>query len=134
LFARHHYLSGSLSRFARCYLATWEGNPVAFCATLSLIGRKGRWRISRLVTLPDYQGIGIGMNTAEVVAGLHCRQGHRLNLTASHPAVIAHCRRSARWHTVGVTRARDRHAKKLIRDYRNATGRTVVSFEYRGRE
>ena len=26
-----------------------------------LIGRKNRWRISRIVTLPDYQGIGIGM-------------------------------------------------------------------------
>ena len=33
LFARHHYLSGALSTAARCFLALWEGSPVAFCAT-----------------------------------------------------------------------------------------------------
>ena len=47
-------------------MALWRGEPVAFCATLTLIGQKNRWRISRIVTLPDYQGIGIGMTVAEV--------------------------------------------------------------------
>ena len=67
-----------------------------------LIGRKNRWRISRIVTLPDYQGIGIGMRVAEAVAELHRAEGHRVNVTASHPALIAHCRRSPRWRAVGV--------------------------------
>ena len=53
LFARHHYLSGALSTAARCFLALWEGSPVAFCATVSLFGQKNRRRISRIVTLPD---------------------------------------------------------------------------------
>ena len=42
MFARHHYLSGSLGRAARPFLALWGETPVAFCATVSLIGRKGR--------------------------------------------------------------------------------------------
>ena len=50
---------------------------MAFCATLALIGWKERWRISRVVTLPDYQGIGIGMAMAEAVAELHRGEGHR---------------------------------------------------------
>jgi len=132
LFARHHYLSGSLSGFARCFLATWEGNPVAFCATLSLIGRKNRWRISRMVTLPDYQGIGLGMTLAETVADFHRREGHRLNITASHPAVIAHCRRSPRWRTVSVQRTGSKHTERFVAGYRGSAGRAVVSFEYRG--
>ncbi len=131
LFARHHYLSGSLSRFARCFLATWAGNPVSFCATISLIGRKWRWRVTRMVTLPDYQGLGIGMAVAEAVGDLHRRQGERLNLTASHPAVIAHCRRSDRWRTVDVSRARARRTEPFLPGYRSAAGRAVVSFEYR---
>ena len=48
---------------------------MAFCATVSLIGRKNRWRISRIVTLPDYQGIGIGMAVMEAIAALHVRDG-----------------------------------------------------------
>jgi hypothetical protein len=30
MFAHHHYLSGALAQYARCYLALWEGVPVAF--------------------------------------------------------------------------------------------------------
>ncbi len=129
LFAPHHYLSGSLSKMARCYVAMWRDSPVCFCATLPIIGRRGHWRISRVVTLPDFQGIGIGLRMTEAVAELHREQGHRLNITASHPAVIAHCRRSGRWRTVRVMRDGSRGAE-FIRGYRGSTGRAVVSFEY----
>jgi len=138
LFAPHHYLSGSLSKMARCFVATWRGAPASFCATLPIIGRRGHWRISRLVTLPDYQGIGLGMRVAEAVADEHIAQGHRLNIIASHPAVIAHCGRSPRWRAVSVKRVASRQAA-LVKGYRGAAGRSVASFEYvappgRGRE
>jgi GNAT superfamily N-acetyltransferase len=132
LFARHHYLSGRLAPYVRCFLALWEGEPVAFCATLSLIGRKNRWRLSRIVTLPDYQGVGIGTAVAEAVAELHLREGHRMNVTASHPALLAHCRRSPRWRLVGVRKTGSRSAGKFIHNYRGSAGRAVVSFEYVG--
>jgi GNAT superfamily N-acetyltransferase len=134
LFARHHYLSGALSTAARCFLALWGENPVAFCATVSLIGRKNRWRISRIVTLPDYQGIGIGMAVAEAVAELHLREGHRLNVTASHPALLGHCRRSPRWRAVQVRKTGSAKMGKFLANYRSSAGRAVVSFEYIGRK
>ena len=130
LFARHHYLSGSLSAVARCFLALWEGIPVGFCATVSLIGRKGRWRISRIVTLPDFQGIGVGMKLAETVAELHRDEGHRVNVTASHPALIAHCRRSSRWRAVAVRKTGSRKTERFLHNYHGSSGRAVVSFEY----
>ena len=127
MFARHHYLSGALPQDVRCFVALWEGVPVAFCATVSLIGRKNRWRISRIVTLPDYQGIGIGMAVAEAVAELHVAQGHRMNVTASHPALIAHCRRSPRWKTVGVKKTGSQESRQFIELSRlDRPGRGVV--------
>ena len=51
---------------------------MAFCATLPVIGRRGHCRITRLVTLPDYQGIGIGMAVAEAVGDLHRGEGNRV--------------------------------------------------------
>ncbi len=132
LFARHHYLSGSLSTTARCYLATWDDRPVSFCATVSLIGRKGRWRVSRLVTLPDYQGIGIGTAVLETVAELHRGEGHRVNVTASHPAMIAHWQRSPRWRIVSVRKTGSRRTERFVRGYRSSAGRAVVSAEYVG--
>jgi GNAT superfamily N-acetyltransferase len=133
-FARHHYLSGSLSPLSECYLATWRGAPVAFCAVLALIGRQGRRRISRLVVLPDYQGIGIGigMRLAETVGDLLAERGLRLNITGSHPALLAHCRRSPQWQFVQVRRSRACDAHRFVRGYRNARQRMVWSFEYVG--
>ena len=105
---------------------------MAFCATVSLIGRKNRWRVSRIVTLPDYQGIGIGMAVLETVAQLHREEGHRVNCTASHPAVIAHWRRSPRWKAVSVRKTGSASARGFIRGYRGSGGRAVVSAEYVG--
>jgi len=134
MFARHHYLSGALGVAARCFVAYCEGAPVCFCATLPIIGRRNHWRISRIVTLPDYQGVGIGMRTAEAVADLHRAQGHRLNVTASHPALLSHCGRSQRWRAVNLRKQGSPQGNTMIHDYRGSPGRAVVSFEYLGKQ
>jgi hypothetical protein len=110
---------------------TANGHPVAFCATVGLYGRRGRKRITRIVVLPDYQGLGIGMQLAEHVAAYEASRGFRCNLTASHPAVIAHCQRSSRWQLIGVKRAvkpsdQSSHGGHV----KSAVGRSVVSFEF----
>ncbi len=131
LFKRHHYLSGSLAAAARCYLTTWDGVPVNFCATLPVIAKKGHRRFTRIVTLPDYQGIGIGMRAVAAVAELHRQEGLRINVTSSHPALIRHCRRSPLWKAVNVKRTGGSgHASAAFPGYRSAVGRAVVSFEY----
>jgi GNAT superfamily N-acetyltransferase len=133
LFARHHYLSGSLAPGARCYLATWNGEPVTFCATLPVITRKNHRRFTRIVTLPDYQGMGIGMRVVAAVAALHRAEGLRINVTSSHPALIRHCRHSPLWKTVNVRKAgSNARSRARFNGYRGSTGRAVVSFEYVG--
>jgi GNAT superfamily N-acetyltransferase len=133
LFAKHHYLSGKLNPMARCYAALWNGSPAAFCATLPVIGRRRHWRISRVVALPDYQGIGIGMELAEAVGDIHRSQGNRFNVTASHPALIAHCRNSPYWRAIHVQKNGSRRSQTFAPGYQGSTGRAVVSFEYLGR-
>jgi GNAT superfamily N-acetyltransferase len=117
VFKNYHYLSASLSPACQCYAALWSGQPVAFCAMLPLQGFKNRWRVSRIVVLPDYQGIGIGSAVLEALADYYSANGKRFSITASHPSVIAHCKRSAKWQAVNV--------QKL-----NQSRRAVVSFEY----
>ncbi len=133
LFARHHYLSGSLAPGARCYLGLWNGEPVTFCATVPIITRKHHRRFTRIVTLPDYQGMGIGMKVVAAVAALHRREGYRINVTSSHPALIRHCKHSPLWKTVNVkkTGSNSRSASQF-QQYRSSTGRAVVSFEFVG--
>ncbi|RMF99476.1 MAG: GNAT family N-acetyltransferase [Planctomycetota bacterium] len=129
-YRRFHYLSGSLPAGARCYLAVWETEAVAFCATASVLGRRGRRRISRLVVRPEFQGIGIGGAFLDAIAAWHARRGIPMHVTASHPAVIAHCRRSPRWCVVDVRRAGATRRSRLAPAYRGVEGRAAVSFRY----
>lgn len=133
MFKRYHYMSGSIPAVSQCYAAYWNGVPVAYCVVANLIGHKGRRRISRIVTLPDYQGIGIGMRVAEAVSWLYKDQGLRMNITASHPAVIAHCRRSPLWRAVNLKKTGSQGTQKFIKNYRGSSGRAVVSFEFIGK-
>jgi GNAT superfamily N-acetyltransferase len=131
VFARHHYLSGGLNPAARCYAATWDGVPVAFCALLPVFGSRRHWRISRVVTLPDYQGVGIGMRFIETLGDLYRDDGLRYSVTAAHPALLAHCDRSPQWQLRRIQKAGSRRSAKHNK-YRGSAGRAVVSFEYMG--
>jgi GNAT superfamily N-acetyltransferase len=84
-----------------------------------------------VVTLPDYQGLGIGTRLAEAVGALWRAAGKRVSITASHPAVIRHCERSPLWRLMRVNRTGNRpHSQKIQRVV--SAGRAVVAFEYVG--
>lgn len=125
LFAKHHYLTASLGAGCRCYLALWNEIPVAFCAMIAQMGFKNRWRVSRIVTLPDYQGVGIGSAFLEAMGDLYLAEGNRFSITASHPSVVAHCSRDKNWKTVNVMKTGSRGGR-----HKSSQGRAVVSFEY----
>jgi GNAT superfamily N-acetyltransferase len=134
LFAPHHYLSARLNRAVRCYLATWHDEPVAFCALLAALGRRGVWRISRIVVLPDYQGIGIGGRFIETIGELYGDSGLRTTITTSHPAMIGYLRASPAWRVSEVAKGGNTWGSLARRKNIRSTshGRTVVSAEYRG--
>lgn len=129
VFARHHYLSGSLNPSARCYAAFWDGRPTTFCATLHNAGKHRQRRITRLVTLPDFQGIGIGMAVAEAVAALETDEGVVVSLVTSHPAVIARARRGPQWRIRSFKPFGSRHCGLGVR---GSLGRAVASMVYVG--
>jgi GNAT superfamily N-acetyltransferase len=68
---------------------------------LNAIGRRGVWRVSRLVVLPDYQGIGIGRAMLAAVARLY----PRLRITTSHPAVLRALAADPTWRLAAFRRA-----------------------------
>ena len=131
LFARHHYLARGLSRGAACYVALWNERPIAFCAIAAQLGRRGWKRSSRIVTLPDFQGLGIGARLAETVARHEQSRGFQVSITASHPAIVAGFARSAKRKCVG-TRSAGQASRQRIdgREIPTALGRSVVTFDF----
>ena len=137
LFAKHHYLnSDKIPTSSHCYVAMFNGVPVSFCSIMANVGYKGRRRISRIVTLPDYQGIGIGKRLLDFVADRYKKQGLRVSIGTSHPAMIHSLRRNGSGWI--LTKIGDSHANKGstegTKHLRNSVviGRKIACFEFVG--
>jgi GNAT superfamily N-acetyltransferase len=135
-FAPHHYLTGGLGASATCY-AAWladaeHESPVAFCAVVPALGHKKTKRITRLVTLPEFQGLGIGSRLLELVAEQEAGRGNRVTITASHPAILGHCSHSPRWRLCKVKKTGSTRQRFGQREIRSSLGRAVAAFEYIG--
>jgi GNAT superfamily N-acetyltransferase len=133
LFRQHHYLSHDLNPSAVCFLAAWRDRPVAFSAWLPFVGKGTPTRREhRTVTLPDYQGVGIGFALSSFVASLWKALGYRATSTTTHPAFIAARRRSEQWRLVRAPSLAGRAGRRLDRALKHATTRLTAGFEYVG--
>ena len=74
MFREYYYLNGSLGVGVRCYVALYQNKPIAFMAVGYIQMRTRYYRVSRLVVLPDYQGIGVGKRFLTFIADLYCTQ------------------------------------------------------------
>src|SRR6185437_277924 len=132
LFAAHHYLSDNLNASAVCFLASWREQPVAFSAWLPFVGAGPPTRREhRTVTLPDYQGAGIGNVLSAAIASLWKALGYRAISTTSHPAMMRARLKSPHWRmhrSPSLATGPERRLKKL----KHATTRLTAGFEYIG--
>lgn len=101
LFAPFHYLTAELHRGAACYalFAGEELQPAAFAGVIhrphpSNAKIKG---VSRLVTLPDWQGLGLAFALADRVGAAYDALGFELRTYPAHPALIRSFDRSRMW-------------------------------------
>lgn len=136
VFKRHHYLSGSLHKCARCFVAMVNGQSAAFSSMIHSPHRNGGWwREHRSVCLPDFQGVGIGNALSEFVMSLFAALGKPVRSTTSHPAMISHRRRSPIWN---MTRApsfvppQGRTSTRADMAKTAAVDRLTASFRYVG--
>lgn len=98
-FSKHHYLDSNLNKAANVYVATVEGQPAALIALLTLVHPKlkNTKRISRIVVLPDFQGIGLGAKFMNLISAGLKAQGIDTYITTSHPAMMRALNHSKEW-------------------------------------
>ena len=89
MFRSYHYLNGALPSTARCYVATYQEKPIAFIAVAHIKMRSNYYRVSRLVVLPDYQGVGVGKRLLNFIAELYFSQTKMpFYILTSNPQII----------------------------------------------
>lgn len=128
LFAPHHYLSDKLNTSSTCFLAVQQHRPVAFSAWLPFFGGgPPRRREHRTVTLPDFQGIGIGNRLSATIASMWKALDYGATSTTTHPAMIQARLRSKDWR---MTRSPSLAGAGDV--VKHASGRLTAGFEYVG--
>jgi hypothetical protein len=88
-FKQHHYLTEECSKSCKFFLFTWNGKPVGINAVIPQ--PSGHFdngvRESRIVILPEYQGLGLGYKISEFTAGIYKNGNYRYFTKTVHPAL-----------------------------------------------
>ncbi len=101
VFAPFHYLTADLHKGAKCY-ALWVHHQLA--AFAGVLHRPTAARdiegVSRLVTLPDYQGLGLALALVDQLGAAFKAVGKRLHTYPAHPSLVRSFDRSTVWSLV----------------------------------
>lgn len=146
VFAPFHYLTAKLRQGAACFgLFVHDGDSTkiaAFCGMLfrphASVKRTSHpiVGISRMVTLPDFQGLGLAYRLMDVVAGAYRAFGCRVRAYPAHPPFVRSFVKSPSWIITSLPGdSLDKSAFGAIREKRlgwNPGGRPNAIAEFVG--
>jgi GNAT superfamily N-acetyltransferase len=140
-FAPFHYLTSELHKAAICFVlyAGEAEQPAAFAGVLHRPHpvAKDIKGVSRLVTLPDWQGLGLAFALVDRLGAAYNALGFELHTYPAHPALIRSFDRSPMWelrHRPGtyVNFRRTRGMQKTKRMPKAQGARPNAVFRFRG--
>lgn len=133
LFAPFHYLTANLHKAARCFALYIDKQIAAFTSAMhrphpiaqDIMG------LTRTVTLPDFQGLGLAFVLKDQVGAAYRAVGKRLRSYPAHPAFIRAHDRSRNWKLVTRMAAKPSVKRPQALDWTQGF-RTNATFEYVG--
>jgi ABC-type lipoprotein export system ATPase subunit len=103
----HYYLNLPMPIAAEYFIGTVEGELACHLAVCPHFHMKG-YRATRMVTMPEWQGAGLGTKFLDFICQYHLEgKGRRQKkfptyFHTSHPQLCAYLRRSKRWRQVSA--------------------------------
>jgi len=135
LFKEHHYLTENVNKSCKFLLFTWNDKPVGIVAMINQ-PRKGcpnGFAISRVVILPDFQGMGLGAKICEFSASLFVAQGGKVYIKTINPALGVYHNNSENWRGTSMNgKIRRSSSQKSDSSAKNRLQRASYCHEYVG--
>jgi len=121
MFAKHHYLSHTHNNAALVYLAFINDQLAGYCSILHFPHPKSKniKKVHRLVILPEYQGLGIGIKFLNIIGEYFKNNGYRFTIVTSAPSLIFGLKTRKNWicKNFGMNTPHKGGLKKQIIDY-----------------
>jgi ABC-type lipoprotein export system ATPase subunit/predicted acetyltransferase len=88
-FKKHHYLTEMNNKAYAHYLFSWNDIPIGINIVSPLPSAyiKNAFRESRIVVLPDFQGLGLGYEISKFTASIYKSEGKKYYTKTVHPAL-----------------------------------------------
>jgi ABC-type lipoprotein export system ATPase subunit len=135
IFKKHHYLTEDINLSCKCLLFKWDDKPVGFIAMINQPTPPDRltaMRISRVVVLPDYQGLGLGVKISEFSSAIFKANGaSNVYIKTVNPALGEYMERSHNWKATAYN-GKVRNATGSNDRAKNRLSRRSYNFEYVG--
>ena len=99
VFAKHHYLSHSHNNAAMVFSAFLNDQLCGMCSVLHLPHPVAKTikKVHRLVILPDYQGLGIGIRFLNEIGKYYVKNGWRFTIVTSAPSLMFGLKKDKNW-------------------------------------
>jgi ABC-type lipoprotein export system ATPase subunit/GNAT superfamily N-acetyltransferase len=130
MFKHHHYLTDELNKTAETFLIELNGQYIGFFGILPFpgVGDSKTRRLSRMVILPDFQGLGIGTKVFNYLCSLYWAEEHQMYVRTVSPALGKFMENNSNWQATssnGKIPGDDSSGRKLMK-------RVGYSYKYIG--
>jgi len=99
-FKKHHYLTEEVNKSCKFLLFEWNEKPIGIVAIINQPGpneRKYAMALSRIVIMPDFQGMGLGVKLSEFCGAIIRNQGGLCFIKTVNPALGEYFNKSKLW-------------------------------------
>ncbi|HER8705966.1 TPA: GNAT family N-acetyltransferase [Streptococcus pyogenes] len=126
-FRRYHYLNGDIVRAARCFGLYDDDKIIGFIGVIHFPHPKNKKikRVTRLVILPDYQGVGLGTRFLKSVAEIYSCQGFDFRIVTSAKNLINALNRNTNWKLKSYDKANTPTGNSSIKQLAKTTRKNV---------
>lgn len=134
MFAPFHYLTADLNQSARCFVLFVNDSPAVFAGVLHRPHAKSHniKGLSRIVTLPDWQGLGLAFVLMDTLASAYKAAGYRFRTYPAHPSLIRSFDQSKKWALTDKPNFKAKNGKSASIGWQQGRRPNAV-FEYAGK-
>tara|TARA_R110000851_G_scaffold325893_1_gene494122 strand:- start:111 stop:1271 length:1161 start_codon:yes stop_codon:yes gene_type:complete len=136
IFKQHHYLTEDLNKAAKSFVFLMNHKPIAFIAVLPLPNGnlKNAFRITRVVVLPDFQGLGIGVEILNLISSMYFKDNKTIYIKTSNPALFMSMKRNLEnWELVKSYDNLEQIKKQNLKQDQQRKVSVAKSYKYIGK-
>ncbi|HER4685605.1 TPA: GNAT family N-acetyltransferase [Streptococcus pyogenes] len=116
-FRRYHYLNGDIVKAARCFGLYDKDKIIGFIGVMHFPHPKNKRikRVTRLVILPDYQGIGLGTKFLKSIANYYDQADFDFRIVTSAKNLIYALNKNPNWKLKSYEKGKTPTGKSAIK-------------------